>query len=140
MGQQKVNGTYNSLPLDTQDYTYNIRGWLKGINKDFANKNGANANGRWFGMELNYDWGFKNNQLNENIAGIKWRTGGDKEQRAYGFGYDKLNRFLYCDFNQMFSSGWEKSDPDASKPLNINFSAVTGDGNDPNSDLQWFWQ
>ena len=80
------------------DYTYNVRGWLKSINKDFAN--GITNTGKSFGMELSYDWGFATNQYNGNIAGTKWRSKGDKVQRSYGFGYDKVNRLLYADFAQ----------------------------------------
>lgn len=43
--------------LETQLYTYNIRGWLTGINKDYAN----GSTDHKFGMQLNYDWGFDHN-------------------------------------------------------------------------------
>jgi hypothetical protein len=80
------------------DYTYNIRGWLKGINKAYATSSTDNT--RKFGMELNYDWGFGTNQCNGNIAGTKWKSAGDGVQRSYGFGYDKVNRLLSADFAQ----------------------------------------
>jgi RHS repeat-associated protein len=111
--------------LETQDYTYNIRGWLKGINKDYANNdNSRGADNRWFGMDLSYDWGFGTNQLNGNISGNKWRSKGDGQQRAYGFGYDTLNRFLFADFNQYSGSGWDKS-------AGVDFTAIMGNGTDP---------
>ncbi len=114
---QLTDGSY----LETQDYTYNIRGWLKGINKDYANNdNTRNANNRWFGMDLCYDWGFGANQLNGNISGNKWRSKGDGQQRAYGFGYDAANRLLFADFNQ-YGSGWDKT-------AGVDFSAIMGDG------------
>ncbi len=114
---QLTDGSY----LETQDYTYNIRGWLKGINKDYANNdNSHNANNRWFGMDLSYDWGFTNNQLNGNISGNKWRSKGDGQQRAYGFGYDDANRLLFADFNQ-YASAWDKT-------AGVDFSATMGDG------------
>jgi RHS repeat-associated protein len=91
--------------LETLDFTYNIRGWLNSVNKDFAINNGTNANNRYFGMELSYDYGFTQNQLNGNIGGMKWRSKGDGEQRAYGFDYDNVNRLLKADFNQN-NSGW----------------------------------
>src|SRR5258708_325362 len=113
--------------LETQDYSYNIRGWLKGINKDYANNdNSHGGNSRWFGMELNYDWGFATNQLNGNIAGTKWRSKGDGQQRAYGFGYDPMNRLLYADFNQNSGSAWDKT-------AGIDFSSIMGNGTDPNT-------
>ena len=118
LGQQPVIGSF----LETQDYSYNIRGWLKGINKDYSNNdNSHGGNGRWFGMELSYDWGFGTNQLNGNISGMKWRSKGDGQQRAYGFGYDAVNRLLYGDFNQYAGSTWDRS-------AGIDFSTVMGDG------------
>ncbi len=104
LGQQKdPNGAYTTTPIETLDYNYNVRGWLKGINMPYANNNYAGATNyanRWFGMELNYDWGFANNQLNGNIAGIQWKTQGDDMQRSYGFGYDNVNRLLFSDFKE----------------------------------------
>jgi RHS repeat-associated protein len=113
--------------LETQDYSYNIRGWLKGMNKDYANNdNSGGANNRWFGMDLSYDWGFGNSQLNGNIAGLKWRSKGDGKQRSYGFGYDPVNRLLFADFNQNKGGIWDKS-------AGINYTVTMGDGITPES-------
>jgi RHS repeat-associated protein len=108
LGQQKdATGTYTTTPIETLDYNYNIRGWLKGINMPYANPSIAVSGlyNRWFGMELSYDWGFTNNQLNGNIAGVKWKAKGDGVQRAYGFGYDNVNRLLFADFKEN-EGGW----------------------------------
>ena len=123
--QQKQLGQLpDSSFLETQDYAYNIRGWLKGINKDYANNDNTHGgNNRWFGMELSYDWGFGTNQLNGNISGNKWRSKGDGQQRAYGFGYDPVNRLLFSDFNQNSGSGWDKT-------AGIDFSTLMGNGSD----------
>jgi RHS repeat-associated protein len=113
--------------LETQDYTYNIRGWLKGINKDYANNdNSHNGNDRWFGMDLSYDWGFGTNLLNGNISGNKWRSKGDGQQRDYGYGYDPANRLLFADFNQFSGSGWDKT-------AKVDFTSIMGDGANPAS-------
>jgi RHS repeat-associated protein len=77
-------------------------------------------------MELHYDWGFGTNQLNGNISGTKWRSAGDGQQRAYGFGYDKVNRLLFGDFSQ--GSGTAYADD-----ANINFDMQMGDGINANS-------
>jgi RHS repeat-associated protein len=123
LGQLPTDGSF----LETQDYSYNIRGWLKGINKDYANNDNTNGgNNRWFGMEMSYDWGFGTNQLNGNIGGTKWRSGGDGVQRAYGFSYDAANRFLAADFNQYSGSAWDKT-------AGLDFSVVMGDGVNGNS-------
>jgi len=117
LGQTRVSlnqNTYTSTPLDSLKYAYNIRGWLRGINKDYANAVGGANN--WFGMELNYDFGFNQVQLNGNISGTKWRNNGDGAQRAYGFSYDPANRLNRGDFTQNAGgSTWNTS-------ANIDFS------------------
>jgi len=120
LGQKRDdNGNYTLPdPLETLNYEYNIRGWLKSINKNFAKTTGSN-NINWFGMILSYDWGFSHSQYNGNIAGITWRSKGDGQKRAYGFGYDNANRILYADFNQYTSSNWNKS-------AGIDFSVYLG--------------
>ena len=134
---QKSNADITELEL--QDYAYNIRGWLKGVNKDYA----TGASGRWFGMELGYDNGYTVNQLNGNIAGVKWRSKGDGEQRVYGYAYDALNRLLKGDFNQYTGGAWNKS-------AGLDFSMKMGDGQNPytaydaNGNIQgmqqWGWK
>jgi len=124
---KQIGQTAGGSFLETQDYSYNIRGWLRGINRDYANNdNSPAANNRWFGLDLSYDWGYDNNQLNGNIAGERWRSKGDGHQRSYGFGYDDANRFLFADFNQYSSNGWDKS-------AGIDFSATMGDGGTPST-------
>jgi RHS repeat-associated protein len=110
LGQSRVslvNWSYTSSPLDTLRYSYNIRGWTSGINKDYANAVNGAAN--WFGMELDYDYGFTMPELSGSIAGTKWRNGGDGAQRAYGFAYDGADRLLKADFSQNSTSGWNTS-------------------------------
>lgn len=114
----------DASPVETLDYKYNIRVWLTGINRGYANpaytsEASAQAS-RWFGTELSYDFGFGKNQLNGNIAGIKWKSTGDDEQRAYGFDYDNVNRLLKGDFTQN-NGGWNTS-------AGVNFSIKMGDG------------
>lgn len=93
--------------LEKLDFRYNVRGWLKSINRDFSrDDNSAGANNRWFGMELFYDWGYTENQYNSNISGLQWRSKGDKERRSYGFDYDNINRLTKADFNQYTSNAW----------------------------------
>ncbi len=118
--EKKLGQKADESFVETLHYEYNIRGWLRGINKDYANGSSTNS---WFGMELNYDWGFENNQYNGNISGTKWRSKGDGTQRAYGFGYDRVNRLLYADFNQLTNSNWDKS-------AGVDFTSIMGDGAD----------
>lgn len=122
--QKKVgqkNAADNSA-MEEQQYTYNIRGWLKAINKDYTN--GTVNTNTWFGTELSYDWGFEHAEYNGNIAGITWRSRSDGERRAFGFGYDNTNRLLFADFNQHFSDGWGKTQ----SGFTIDFSVQMGDG------------
>jgi len=124
------NATEPTIPMETQAFDYNIRGWLKGINRGYANPTlGISGGGTWWGMDISYDWGFDSTAFNGNISGIRWRSGGNGEQRAYGYAYDRANRLLYADFNQLFSTTWAKSDPNNSDAsLHIDFSAWLGDG------------
>ncbi len=88
--------------LETQNFTYNIRGWLTGINKDYvaAAAPPSGAGGPYFGEALFYDYGFTANQFNGAIAGAKWKARGDGIARAYGFAYDNANRLTKADFSQ----------------------------------------
>ncbi len=119
------NGNYTALtydPLEVLGYSYNIRGWLTGINKDYANGGGVvNGVEPWFGMELNYDKGFQTNQYNGNIAGTKWRSKGDGERRAYGYTYDRSNRILGADFTQFDGSAYINH-------ATVNFDMQMGNG------------
>ncbi|HEU4610022.1 MAG TPA: DUF6443 domain-containing protein, partial [Chitinophagaceae bacterium] len=106
--QTKGLGTNGvSSYLETLNYSYNIRGWLKGINADYVQPGGT---GNWFGQELSYDYGFGTSQRNGNIAGIKWKSRGDGVARSYGFTYDNVNRLTGADFNQQNagSTAWTK--------------------------------
>jgi RHS repeat-associated protein len=77
------------------DYSYNIRGWLTGINNSAL----SGSDNDLFGMNLYYNniTGLSasavtgGSQYNGNIAAIIWNTTGDKT-RGYGFNYDGLNR------------------------------------------------
>lgn len=105
MGQlqrKRLNITGTATQLDTLTYTYNIRGWLQGINKAYVNATGST---NWFGEEIDYDYGFSTNQYNGNVAGIKWKSGSNNIARAYGFGYDADNRLVNADFRQQNTSG-----------------------------------
>ena len=120
---QKVNAGIASGVLNSLDYTYNIRGWLKGINWDNSqNKSSVDiSENKWFGMDLSYDWGFANKQFNGNIAGQRWATAGagTDAERAYGYGYDPANRLLFADFNQHTANNWVKT-------AGIDFSVTMG--------------
>ncbi len=93
---KKVGGTSTTLSgsngslsgaegLQTVDYNYNIRGWLKTIN------NGTTAGGDLFGFALDYNAG-ANPLYNGNISATSWQTANDHVSRSYNYTYDALNR------------------------------------------------
>jgi len=125
--KKRLGVTGTSTQLETLNYEYNIRGWLKSINKDFIPTAGSTAN--WFGQDLSYDYGFTNSQFGGNIAGAKWKSRGDGIGRAYGYQYDKLNRLTKADFTQQNtgSTGWTNDQK--------NFS-VSGLAYDANGNIQ----
>ena len=117
LGHKRTSGnlSYSNFPVQSVDvlnYAYNIRGWLKGINKNYTNANNLAQNmtdtDPWFSMELSYDWGYGVNQFNGNIAGMKWRSKGDDKGRSYGFAYDAANRLQKADFTQ-YGTSWVNS-------------------------------
>lgn len=126
---KRLGVTGTSTQLETLGYEYNIRGWLKGINKGFLNT----SSGNWFGQELSYDYGFVSNQFNGNIAGNKWKSGGDGINRAYGYSYDNASRLTTADFTQQNtgSTSWTRDQKDFS---------VSGLTYDPNGNVSTMTQ
>jgi len=92
---KKDVGNSRSNPLQTVDYKYNVRGWLKQINDV------ANLNNDLFSFKLNYntvegDWNTiptnTSKLYNGNISQTIWNTANDGEQKSYAYTYDGLNR------------------------------------------------
>lgn len=130
---KRLGVTGATTQMEILNYEYNIRGWLKAINKAFANTPGSGSN--WFGQEISYDYGFLNNQYNGSIAGIKWRSKGDSIARAYGYTYDNVNRLTVADFTQQNkgSTSWTRDKMDFSVSgltydANGNINAMTQKG------------
>ena len=127
LGQLKKKTFKNSAGADVEslDYDYNIRGWLKGINKTYVD----GTAGHFFGQELSYDYGFSTNRFNGNIAGIKWRGTKDAAKKyAYGYDYDAANRLLKGDFT-LSNAGEQNYNPSAQ----IDYNVKMGDGQTPTS-------
>lgn len=133
--QRNMDGSQTSMMLDKQDFEYNIRGWLLGMNRDYvhdlstATDAGSGESfttpimlgpGNYFGFDLGYD---KNgildaysHQYNGNISGTIWKSAHDGQVRKYDFGYDAVKRLANADFNQYTGNGFNKT-------ANIDFSA-----------------
>ena len=99
-----------SNPLETLTYDYNIRGWLLGINRDYAKT--VNSTSNFFGFDLGYDktnikpasgssiGGFTSAAYNGNIAGMMWKSKGDGQVRKYDFTYNAVNWLTAANFKQ----------------------------------------
>ena len=111
-------GYNNNAALETLVWDYNIRGWVLGMNRDFAKSAtppAAGLTGPYFGFDLGYDkqslgatGSYAAAQFNGNIAGTVWKSKGDGQLRKYDFTYDAVNRLTGADFNQ-YASAFDKS-------------------------------
>ncbi|CAM3163384.1 DUF6443 domain-containing protein [Chryseobacterium flavum] len=92
----KKTGNTTGTPLQSIDYTYNIRGWLTSINN--PNKAGG-FTGKLFGLELKYDNPVNAfagaAKFNGNISQADWKTANDGVLRRYTYEYDKINRLVH---------------------------------------------
>ena len=85
-----------SAPLQKVDYSYNIRGWMTGIN-DITDLKTSTENDL-FAFKLSYnsvDNAPNSNFVplyNGNISETYWRTQSDNTKRKYSYEYDNLNR------------------------------------------------
>jgi RHS repeat-associated protein len=119
IGQLVTKKLHNeTTPLQTLNYTYNIRGWLKKINDPVSL--GSDV----FGEELLYNEGLSvlggTAQYNGNISGIKHHTSGsytsgsttasyNSQYQGYGFTYDGLNRLLNANYGYSTTSTLARS-------------------------------
>lgn len=115
---KNVGGTdvTGALGLQKVDYTYNIRGWLKGIN----DINDITTEEDLFAFRINYNDNITNgvassgvpSLYNGNISETFWKTASDNHSRKYEYSYDDLNRLLQADYvkgiNASYNSYLEK--------------------------------
>jgi RHS repeat-associated protein len=103
--------------IAVQNYEYNIRGWLLGVNRDFINTGGLSQH---FGYDLAYDKvnnspyinnnytnpalnGYAGTGLfNGNISGVTW---GLQMKSRYDYAYDASNRLLRADYKNFENTG-----------------------------------
>ena len=93
---KEIGGKTNQARLQTVDYTYNIRGWLKGINDTSTSNNSITmAAEDLFGFKINYNNPSSGQALyNGNISQTYWKSTNpiDTSLRNYTYSYDALNR------------------------------------------------
>lgn len=93
---KSVGGKTNQNRLQNIDYSYNIRGWLKGIND--VNAMGTDL----FAFQISYDIPTSGGiaLYNGNISQTFWRTANaDTGLRSYNYTYDALNRLTFATDN-----------------------------------------
>ena len=106
MGQQtqkKIGGsaasTYQTTNgLQTVDYTFNIRGWLKGINDPGSS---PATTSDLFAFKINYNTPALSGSkalYNGNISETQWKSKSDNILRSYKYDYDELNRLQKASF------------------------------------------
>lgn len=107
--------------IEDQDYSYNIRGQLQGINADYTASPYGISN-KTFGVVLNYDFGFNQRRYDGNLAGIQWRSAGNPSLlRAYGYVYDPADRLTTANYREQ-STTWP---PVSGAPWTNNFEDYT---------------
>jgi len=121
--------------LESVNYDYNIRGWMLGVNRDYAKDSNSTTN--HFGFDLAYDKKnlsvngvsdpYAANLFNGNVAGMLWKSGGDNRVRRYDFTYDAVNRLTNAYFKQFTGSTFNLN-------AGIDFSA-TGLSYDANGNI-----
>jgi len=119
------------------NYRYNIRGWLTGINDAFFNTSTPNI---YFKEKLMYEnlatysmpqtntpLGPATTYTNGNISQILWQHSGAAKVRAYRYKYDPLNRVTQAMFSQRENpsgSTWTWTDAHTNYSMwNVNYDA-----------------
>lgn len=136
----KTTGT-GTICENKQDYTYNIRGWVRGVNLNYLNGNIKPTNQRFFGYELGYNTltsggTLPGPQLNGNIGSMSWASAGKAGrdalgtwnpspngagiQRKYDYTYDNTNRLKKADFTELKYNSWINNEKDFSVSGNDN--------------------
>ncbi|KAF2343116.1 DUF6443 domain-containing protein, partial [Flavobacterium tistrianum] len=117
LGQLVSKKVGNSVgnPLQKVDYKYNIRGWLKEINKT-SNLQQDTDPVDLFAFKINYettqtDISDVRALYNGNISETFWKTASDLNERAYGYKYDNLNRLTNAVYekNGMTTSAYDEN-------------------------------
>lgn len=100
--QKKVGGVSLSLPLETIDYSYNIRGWSTGINKQEF----LNPSNKLFAYDVRYEnpVGISLAKYNGNISEVNWKSLSNNIHKRYNYNYDTVNNLTSAEYSEPFSS------------------------------------
>jgi RHS repeat-associated protein len=149
LGRQKNSiSTYTSNALERQEYEYNIRGWILGMNRQYVADLSTASNvinsgetfttpptytaGSYFGYDLGYEKdgvvGTYNHLTNGNVSGTIWKSVHDGQIRKQDYQYDGNNRLIYSDFKQYTNGSFNKT-------AGVDFSTTTG--YDDNGNIQY---
>jgi len=91
LGNQKTNmTTYSSAPLETQDYEYNVRGWLLGINRAYA-RDAASTDNTMSAMTTKVVSG---EMFTESLMDLQTVTYPNTRYFGFDLGYDKTSNNL----------------------------------------------
>ncbi|WP_051882310.1 DUF6443 domain-containing protein [Chryseobacterium soli] len=108
--KKKVGGTNIAQPLQTIDYTYNVRGWTTKINDP------ENLGSDLFGYALKYQnpqyTNIATGKFNGNITEIDWKSSSENVLKRYTYGYDGLSRLKDAIYTE----------PNAALPYNNNYN------------------
>ncbi|MEZ0006845.1 RHS repeat-associated protein [Flavobacterium sp. 28YEA47A] len=99
---KRVGGTdlTGNEALQKIDYTYNIRGWLKEINK-VASLAQTGEPTDLFAFKINYEAPQSaSSQLNGNISETYWRTGSDNILRRHTYQFDGMGRLISTSYHK----------------------------------------
>lgn len=105
LSRKRVGGPATTeTGLQQIDYSYNIRGWMNGVNEEMINNPTAGTSDL-FGYHINYDTvdtntnGFNDPLYNGNISETIWRTiNSDDDIKGYAYEYDAFNRLSRARF------------------------------------------
>jgi RHS repeat-associated protein len=117
--------------LQKLDYSYNIRGWLNGINQPYGDGTGYDESDL-FNFALHYnttDMSGSTAQYNGNIAEQTWKGGYDEYLRGYEYTYDKANRLLKANYGFKYQNIYNEDAWDFTERYNEQVDAYDRNGN-----------
>ncbi len=125
-------GNTSSTPLQRINYSYNIRGWLTGINNDPTDNLVLNTSENdLFSFKINYN-NVQNavnyigkTLYNGNISETYWKSSSDNILRKYGYQYDGMNRLTVATYLKPGSSQAEPGTYNESVSYDMNGNILT---------------